>query len=547
MTFWIKDCIQSHPQCSSKEAKFFVPTRLLDVQAFQPSKDIKLVMLDGKSAITDYVALSHCWGSPSKHPLTTRKNNLAQHSQRISFFDLSITFKDAVKLTLDLGQRYLWIDSLCIVQDDDEDWLREASKMASVYGNALVTLSALSSVDSTHGCRVPNPRATTHNHRFCDFDLGHHRIRVFEGEIRKWHEEYGDDTYRHGEHGENPLRRRAWTLQERELSTRNIHFSQNLVLWQCKTLKASSELPWHEVRPMDDFQPWPIRNSAEESLFPDGPVLVRDRWYELMEDYMSRLLTRGTDKLPALSGLAQSFQSQLPSSRYLAGLWTGHLPYALLWRMGSLNTSSNAQRPLSYRAPSWSFLSLDGAMSYESQRLYNSGGPRPREATRDCGHADLTVRDTHLEPSGADQYGAISKASLLLRGKMTQLKVRRQSSKDGEDLDVSNETWRVLETIDNSIAGAIYLDVMNELSNYTQVWCLNVRPEPFWTAVQIPYDLYRRQFSKPEDIGPEDALVMGLAMQQEMNTIGRFRRVGMVRWVKESLFSGITPSDFTLV
>jgi hypothetical protein len=88
---------------------------------------------------------------------------------------------------------------------------------------------------------------------------------------------------------------------------------------------------------------------------------------------------------------------------------------------------------------------------------------------------------------------------------------------------------------------------MNELSNYTQVWCLNVRPEPFWSAVQIPYDLYRRQFSKREDIGPEDAMVMGLAMQQEMNTIGTFRRVGMVRWVKESLFSGITPSNFTLI
>jgi hypothetical protein len=162
-----------------------VPTRLLDVQAFQPSKDIKLVMLDGKSATAHYVTLSHCWGSSSKLPLTTRIDNLAQHSQRISFFDLSLTFKDAVKLTLDLGLRYLWIDSLCIVQDEPEDWLREASKMALVYGNALVTLSALSSVDSTHGCRVPNPRATTQNHHFCDFDLGPHRIRVFEREIRK--------------------------------------------------------------------------------------------------------------------------------------------------------------------------------------------------------------------------------------------------------------------------------------------------------------------------------------------------------------------------
>jgi hypothetical protein len=162
-----------------------VPTRLLDVQAFQPSKDIKLVTLNRKSATANYVALSHCWGSSSKLPLSTRMDNLAQHSQQISFFDLSLTFKDAIKLTLDLGQRYLWIDSLCIVQDDPKDWLREASKIASVYRNALVTLSALSSVDSTHGCRVLCPQATTHNHHFCDFDLGPHRIRVFEKEIQK--------------------------------------------------------------------------------------------------------------------------------------------------------------------------------------------------------------------------------------------------------------------------------------------------------------------------------------------------------------------------
>jgi hypothetical protein len=88
---------------------------------------------------------------------------------------------------------------------------------------------------------------------------------------------------------------------------------------------------------------------------------------------------------------------------------------------------------------------------------------------------------------------------------------------------------------------------LNDVSNYTEVWCLSVRPEPFWTAVQIPYDLYRRQFSIREDIGPEDAMVMGLAIQRVVNTIGTFQRVGMVRWVKESLFLGITPFDFTLI
>jgi Heterokaryon incompatibility protein (HET) len=516
------------------------------VQAFQHSKDIRLVSLDENNVAVNYVALSHCWGPSSKLPLTTRANNLGQRSQRISFFDLSLTFKDAVKLMRDLGQRYLWIDSLCIVQDDPEDWVREASKMATVYGNALFTLSALSSVDSTYGCRVANPREITHNHRFFDFDSGPYRIRFFERAIHKWHEEYGDNTYRHGKYGDNPLRRRAWTLQERELSTRSIHFSQNLVLWQCKTLKASNELSWHEVKPVDDFQPWPIRNFPAESLSPDGPVLTRDRWYELMEDYMSRLLTKDADKLPALSGLAQSFHTRLPSSQYLAGLWTGHLPHALLWRMGPRHTWSNARRSMSYRAPSWSFLSLDGTMSYESQRFDNSGGSRPEEGTSDYDPSDLVILDIHLQPSGTDRYGAIDKASLLVRGKIVRLKIRRQLVKDDEDPVALSQTWKALETIDDSVAGAIYPDVMNELSSDTQLWCLSVRNEPIWAEVPLPYELYGLQFSERDEIGPEDTMIMGLALLQDLNTVGTFRRVGMIRWVKKSLFSGITPSDFRL-
>lgn len=524
-----------------------MPTRLLDVQALEPSKDIKLVILDGIEARGNYIALSHCWGPACKSPLTTTTKNLVRHLERISFFDLSLTFKDAVKLTRDLKQRYLWIDSLCIIQDSHEDWLREAGSMAGVYGNAIFTICALSSKDSTCGCRVVNLQAFTHHHRFFDFDAGPYRIRLFERAIHKWHEEYGDDTYRHGEHGENPLRRRAWTLQERELSRRSIHFAQNMVLWQCKTLKASAELPWHEVKPIDAFQPFPIRNSVDETFSPDGPVLARDRWYELMEDYMSRLLTRDTDKLPALSGLAQSFHACLPSSQYLAGLWTGHLPQALLWRMGSRYARSRAQRSLRYRAPTWSFLSLDGEMTYESQRLQNGGGSRLEETPDDCGPTDLIIRSIDLVLSGADQYGSINKASLLLCGKMVALLIRPQPSDAGKNLGTSGQAWTCLETLDGSTAGAMYPDLLEGLSDSTQLWCLSVRPEPFHGDVDVPYELYQRRFCTRQDIGPEDNMTMGLILQQESNVTGTFRRVGLARWVRKSLFSKIEPFDFTLI
>jgi hypothetical protein len=232
MSFWVKDCVQHHPQCASNSADSFLPTRLLDLEAFEQSNDLQLVTSGAKNVTVKYVALSHCWGEAFQRPLTTTTGNFAQHLQRIPFLGLPLTFKDAVEVTLRLGLRYLWIDSLCIIQGDAEEWALEASKMASVYGNALVTLSALSSVNSKFGCRVSNRQATTQDHRFFDFDSGPYRIRLFEQDIRKWYEEYGDDTYWHGQYGKNPLRTRAWTSQKRELSTRKIHFSENLVLWE---------------------------------------------------------------------------------------------------------------------------------------------------------------------------------------------------------------------------------------------------------------------------------------------------------------------------
>jgi hypothetical protein len=529
------------PQCASDSEDRFLPTRLLDLEAFAQSDDLQLITFGAKNVTVEYVALSHCWGQAAPGPLTTTRRNLAQHLQRIPFMNLPLTFKDAVEVTRRLGLRYLWIDSLCIVQDDPEEWTLEASKMASVYRNALVTLSALSSVDSKSRCRVSNRRATTQDHRFFDFDLGPYRIRLFEQEIRKWYEEYGDDPYRHGQYGSNPLRTRAWTLQERELSTRNIHFSENLVLWECNTLKASSEMPWDSLKPMDDFQPWPVKISIDESVSCDGPLSVRDRWYGLMEDYMTRNLTKEKDKLTALSGLAQSFQRKMPSNGYLAGLWFDHLPRALLWRTGLSSEGSSAYRPTSSRAPSWSFLSVDGNMSYESQRLFNVGGSRPKEALDDYRPTGLRVLDWNPHFTSEDIYGAMSGAELLLRGKILQLGVRRHRTNNCENHRTSTDPWHELETTSGSIAGVIYFDVSNECTGCHQIWCLPVCSDPAYSVVDNPYE--KRSTG---DVDQGGATVMGLALQKVDEVSNVFRRVGMFRWTNRSLFDGISVSNLRL-
>ena len=152
---------------------------------------------------------------------------------------------------------------------------------------------------------------------------------------------------------------------------RNIHFAQNMLLWECKEKKGSSVFPWHELKRVDGFQPWPIRNYPSESLAPNGPVALRGRWYELVEDYSTRCLTKENDKLPALSGLASKFKDHFPAGKYLAELWSSHLPSALLRKTIGDHSSprERSRRAASYIAPGWSWASIGCGITYESQRL----------------------------------------------------------------------------------------------------------------------------------------------------------------------------------
>ena len=204
--------------------------------------------------------------------------------------------------------------------------------MAEVYGNAIFTLSALSSGNSTQGCRVGTPDSTIHGRHvsnFLDFDCGSYRIRLIRTLVN-WHEEYGDDVFWRRSSVHNPLRRRAWALQERVLSKRNISFSSKLILWECNMMRSSSDSPWIEEVNVLSHMIWPMKAFRSEIQLRRTPDIVRQGWCDLMEDYMSRQLTKGCDKLLALSGLARSYDKKFEGSDYVAGMWTKHLPHAFL-------------------------------------------------------------------------------------------------------------------------------------------------------------------------------------------------------------------------
>ena len=234
MRHWINDCVENHGLCRGGYPAP-CPTRLLDLVRFWSSGDIVLVELGrDPDEHVPYTALSHCWGThPTSGPLTTTLSNCASRKERIRFDELPLTFQDAVTTTRKLKIPYLWIDSLCIIQDSPSDWEKEAARMAIVYAGSVCTLSALGSKDSNGGFFRVAEKKRDFVFRY-DLSLGSQRIRVFPCEPNSW-----------GLSG--PLMRRAWTLQERALSNRILHFSRNELLWECKTLSASADLPWLAV------------------------------------------------------------------------------------------------------------------------------------------------------------------------------------------------------------------------------------------------------------------------------------------------------------
>jgi hypothetical protein len=219
-------CNESHYDhgCASNGEKQ-LPTRVIDVGKAQNPENLHLhVTREGERG--KYIALSHRWGNGSF--LTTTVNNLNDFRKRINFTQLPQTFQDAVVVTRRLGIRYLWIDSLCVIQDGDgmADWIKESRRMEEVFSSAYCTIAATSATGPTKGFLVPRP--TTRSVRLSDVD--DRGLHVYISEVN---ENFLQDV------DEGELNRRAWVLQERALSCRTIHFTERQTYWECGSVIRS--------------------------------------------------------------------------------------------------------------------------------------------------------------------------------------------------------------------------------------------------------------------------------------------------------------------
>lgn len=407
---WLKKCTTEHEPCRHlKTQDVALPTRLLDVRVGDgsggdKSKDTVLLIETHADQRDTYVCLSHCWGAYHTQPLRTLRENLAQHtSAGIECCHLPKTFQDAVTIVRRMGLRYLWIDSLCIVQDDPADWSAEVARMADVYSRAHFTVAALSAQSSQDGCFSSDRSARAHALAMPVSFQGK-LATVF---VRRDHGHPGgmfmsQNTVLERGLGQ-PLLERAWVLQERALSSRVVYFGRSEIFWECAAAGYCG-----------------CRPGIRRDLARPGQVATEPwrKWQLIVGEYCTLSLTMEMDTFPALAGVATAFQREHHNlGRYLAGHWETHLPRCLGW---TANRFRSSDRP--WHAPTWSWGSV-------------------RSAQYSLEHMDpaCSVVAAECTLAGEDQYGELDSCWIELKGRMFPGTVWY----DIDDNDPSYVSWHV--------------------------------------------------------------------------------------------------------
>jgi hypothetical protein len=224
------------------------------------------------------------------------RNNVEKFRVRIPLEELTRTFQDAVHTTRFLGIQYLWIDSLCILQDDPDDWRRESSFMSGVYNGSTITIAASGATDRSSGCFFGR-----HTSWRCQIrGMSDGKASLFDC-IPKFY---------HSSLRKAPLASRGWVMQERFLSHRTLHFTRKEIFWECHEEVALETFP-------ERIPSWPGASQNKLSL-PKCPM-THALWSNPVKEYSCCKLTFACDKLIAISGLARAFQAQIKDD-CLAGL-----------------------------------------------------------------------------------------------------------------------------------------------------------------------------------------------------------------------------------
>jgi hypothetical protein len=315
-----------------------------------------------KPSSIKYAALSYCWG---KIPFVkTTPTNIESLMTSIPWNELPETVRDAITVTRRFQIRYLWVDSLCIIQGTSpaalSDWQCESPKMHDIYGGAFITIAVSNAKNAHEGLFRERPVELV---RSCPLRLS----SKYPGVVLLGANPppYKADV--------EPLNTRGWALQEQILSSRILTYGTAGLNWMCRKsfhLETVPEPGIREFRFMEKAS-WLVQSgSAGRKLDVRDQEFkwVHVEWKRIIEDYSSRDLTYLTDRLPALYGISEVI-SRSSKDKYHAGLWRSDLVLQLLWRhygkvVGSRVQTVQYSRAAQFRAPSWSWASVDGKVEF---------------------------------------------------------------------------------------------------------------------------------------------------------------------------------------
>ncbi|KAF5687193.1 hypothetical protein FDENT_5517 [Fusarium denticulatum] len=429
VSLWLMNCQDNHEKCCHDQTT--LPSRVLAVGSIGDSS-IKLIEPNA-GTMGKYASLSHCWGSVPM--LTTTRTSLHAHMSGICVTDLPKIFRDAVLVSRYLGIPYLWIDSLCIIQGDTEDWARESSRMLSVYSNAYLVIAANHAGDSAGGCFSIRPSRVSADLELAGVGLVHAQLGANSDEV----------LYHNAEFPDEPLTKRAWAVQERSLAARTIHYNTGQMYFECRHGIVSedgskTDTPYCELSPVMNHT-----CSAREAL---------RTWSSIICNYSVRDLTNPTDKFPALSGIA-SLLGGLLKDEYVAGLWSSVMVQGLAWQG---QWRPKLQPINEYIGPSWSWASYQGIAAPNTDPDWRS------IAVVEGWKYTLANPDDH--------YGQLKSASVRVRGPLTQL---MQSTIPGSDHEGRLKRAEIRPpprfcTKYSSAANSLYLHLDNEDPNASDQW-----------------------------------------------------------------------------
>lgn len=315
-----------------------------------------------------YAALSYCWGQ-EEHTCLTTQENIDIFQTNIPWQALPRTFQDAVAFTRNIGLKYLWIDALCIIQGDDDDWLREAGSMLQIYQNAYVTIAGLFAKDPSVGLFSAKTTKDLQQ-KIATARKGNETSDLYAREVTPdvsgiLHIPLGSIGTRQNP---PPLLTRAWALQERMISPRVVYFTEDELIFECRT-KVQCECRGHYTG--SNGGKMAHAHSLNTAKSPAMSKLLlktqeSDDWEDLVQMYTKLSLTYDTDRLVAIGGLAQEYSKTRRGQTYLAGLWSGTLGQDLLWE--TRDQDAFKPRPSNWVAPSWSWASAGSPVDFTWRR-----------------------------------------------------------------------------------------------------------------------------------------------------------------------------------